>query len=283
MVMRGRGPGGRGGFTLIELLVVMAIIGVLIALLLPAVQSARSAARRVQCLNDMMQVNLALQNYETAWESFPSGSINPTGPIANAPKGFHHSWMSQLLPFLEQTMTYNHINFGLDVYDTANSTVRAVEMKGLLCPADPNAHRPATTNIAVTSYAGNHHHVEAPIDVTNTGVLFLNSRMRTEDIEDGSSTTIAFGERRVPAGGDLGWMSGTRSSLRNGGWPLNAPDPVPTAKVPDPVGGFGSYHTGGASFAFADGHVQFQTERTNPNVLERLLHRSDGELLLDVP
>src|SRR4051794_28379521 len=97
------GPQRRDGFTLIELLVVIAIISVLIALLLPAIQAAREAARRVQCVNNLMQIGIALQNYESSHELLPPGVINPSGPIQNAPTGYHASWMLQLLPFLEQS------------------------------------------------------------------------------------------------------------------------------------------------------------------------------------
>ncbi len=85
----------RTAFTLIELLVVIAIISVLIALLLPAVQAAREAARRVQCVNNLMQLGIALHNYESSYEVLPPGSVNPTGPILNVPKGYHFSWMVQ--------------------------------------------------------------------------------------------------------------------------------------------------------------------------------------------
>src|SRR5689334_12018810 len=93
---------GHPGFTLIELLVVIAIIAVLIALLLPAVQAAREAARRVQCVNNLMQLSVAVQNYESAHEVLPPGVINPTGPIQNSAKGYHVGWMVQILPFIEQ-------------------------------------------------------------------------------------------------------------------------------------------------------------------------------------
>src|SRR5437879_7893863 len=93
---------GLGGFTLIELLVVISIIAVLIALLLPAVQAAREAARRTQCVNNLMQIGIAARNYEAAHEVLPAGVVNPTGPIVNKPNGYHFSWVTQLLPYLEQ-------------------------------------------------------------------------------------------------------------------------------------------------------------------------------------
>src|SRR3981189_1063062 len=96
----------RRGFPLIELLVVIAIIAVLIALLLPAVQAAREAARRVQCVNNLVQVGGAIQNYESPYEVLPPGVVTPAGPILNIPKGQHLSWMIQILPFIEQANAY---------------------------------------------------------------------------------------------------------------------------------------------------------------------------------
>ncbi len=266
-------------FTLIELLVVMAIIGVLISLLLPAVQSARGAARRVECLNNMMQTTLAVINYESAMESFPAGVVNATGPISNTPTGYHFAWTTQILPFMEQSFMYNHFNFEVGVYDTSNATVRRTSLRTLICPAD-SAPR-ISSGLALASFAGNHHHTEAPIDVTNTGLLFLNSQIRTEDIEDGASNTILLGEK-LRDSTELGWASGTRATLRNGGSPINGPTPPAVLALPDPVGGFGSRHPGGANFAFADGHVKFITSTQRLSIFQSQLNRGDGELLPEV-
>src|SRR5687768_4236128 len=155
------------GFTLIELLVVIAIIAVLIALLLPAVQQAREAARRTQCKNNLMQIGLALHNYEMAYEVLPPGSVNPTGPIRSEEKGYHMSWVVQILPYLDQQNTFQHFNFSKGVYDPDNAAARAVNLAILRCPSSWTAAPGAAC------YAGNHHDAEAPIDVDNNGVMFL--------------------------------------------------------------------------------------------------------------
>ncbi|MCA9099277.1 MAG: DUF1559 domain-containing protein, partial [Planctomycetaceae bacterium] len=94
----------RAGFTLIELLVVIAIMAILVALLLPAVQQAREAARRMSCKNNLRQIGLALQNYYDAHTLFPPGCVNSTGPIVQRPVGYHHSWIVSLLPYLDQPL-----------------------------------------------------------------------------------------------------------------------------------------------------------------------------------
>ena len=142
----------------------------------------------------------------------------------------------------------------------------------------------------VSSYAGCHNHVEAPIDVDNRGVLFLNSRVSKAEITDGTSFTIFVGEKTLKRP-DSGWMSGTRATLRNTGTRLNAKRaPGANGGVgADPndhgalfVGGFSSAHPGGANFIFGDGSVRFITESINPAVYRLLGHRADGELISDV-
>ena len=125
----------RRGFTLVELLVVIAIIGVLVALLLPAVQAAREAARRMSCTNNLCQLILAVQNYEMSFRVYPPGTINDTGPIQNLPQGYHHNWVSQLLPFFEEQNIYNHIDFQVGVYDDKNLPVRQAPVMILACPS----------------------------------------------------------------------------------------------------------------------------------------------------
>jgi prepilin-type N-terminal cleavage/methylation domain-containing protein/prepilin-type processing-associated H-X9-DG protein len=278
----------RGGFTLIELLVVIAIIAILIALLLPAVQQAREAARRTQCKNHIMQINLALENYRMAHETLPPGVVNPEGPIRSEAQGYHFNWLTMILPYCEQQNVYRHLDFSKSLYDEANLPARQTKISLLMCPSDGGGV--PQPEVGVSNYVGSHHDSEAPIDKDQAGVLFLNSRIRYEDLTDGSMYTIFFGERvleREPA--DLGWGSGTRFSLRNGGTRINAElesrrrqvEPQENVPPADPllkVGGFASTHSGGAHFGMGDGSVRFISENVETTLLKQLTNRADGEL-----
>lgn len=204
----------RRGFTLVELLVVIAIIGVLVALLLPAVQYAREAARRSSCGNNLTQLILGVQQYEMAHGVYPAGTLDAKGPVLNARLGFHHNWIVHTLPYLEEGNAYKLIDHSQSVYHAKNKPVRDHGIRILWCPS---ALFPGG---ALSSYAGCHHDVEAPIDVTNNGVFFLNSGIRYDDVSDGSSHTVFLGEKIVDPW-DMEWMSGTRGTLRNMGIPIN--------------------------------------------------------------
>ena len=270
----------RRGFTLIEVLVVIMIIAILISLLLPAVQQAREAARQVKCRNNLMQIGLGLRNYEVAHGCLPPGSVNEKGPIANDGKGYQFGWLVQVLPYLEQASVYSYFNFSVGVYDPRNANFAVnVKLPMFTCPSKPSPSDPG-------DYAGCHHDVEAPIDVDNHGVLFLNSSIRQEEIPDGTSHTLFIGEHSGTTSG-LGWATGTRETLRNTGTPINGARLTPAGPLPLPspgkekyaeVGGFGSIHSGGANFVFGDGSMHFINERVSMRVYRQLGHRADGEL-----
>jgi prepilin-type N-terminal cleavage/methylation domain-containing protein/prepilin-type processing-associated H-X9-DG protein len=201
----------RRGFTLIELLVVIAIIAVLIALLLPAVQAARGAARRIQCVNNLKQIGIALHNYHQANNSFPLGSIvalSTAKTYGNGPWSVH----AQILGDVEQRQIFNSINFyfasqggiGSDV----NSTAYQTRINSYLCPSDGSAGP-----IALSSYNASQGTTIGGDPQTTNGVFSFDSASHNgrvvglQGITDGSSSTIAFGESLV---GVVNWDSDTR-------------------------------------------------------------------------
>ena len=200
------------GFTLVELLVVIAIIGVLVGLLLPAVQSAREAARRMQCSNRLKQTTLALHNYHSTFENFPPAGVLPEGThIARHYPGI----IVALLPYIEQQARYDIIQerlaettnlgaaiFGGDVYEN--------QLSGVLCPSDPDASTPSphANNARINhmynmgdgmlkldaawthpNYINNQH-----VQARRRGPFHLESWISFSDITDGTSNTLAFSE-----------------------------------------------------------------------------------------
>ena len=270
----------RSAFTLVELLVVVAIIGILISMLLPAVQQVREAARRVSCSNNIAQLGIALHNFEFGHEHLPPGVINPTGPILSQPIGQHVSFLVELLPYIDQSGIANRFDKSLGTYAPANAPARAQKISLFECPSD---YFPAHDGTAgLTSYAGCHHSMEAPIDTDNNGLLFLNSEISYSDIHDGSSNTILIGELLLDQSSNLGWASGTRASLRNTGPIVMAPGAVPSPAAPTnlkEVGGFGSRHPGITNFCFADGRVSSITDSIDPIIYQNLGDRADGAMM----
>ena len=273
----------RTGFTLIELLVVIAIIAILIALLLPAVQQAREAARRISCKNNLMQIGLALHTYELSYEVLPPGVVEIESPVKQEAEGYHISWFAQLLPYIEQPIMYRHLDFLAGAYSEENADVRKLGIPLLVCPSDPGYFTgpSGSGEVGQNTYAGCHHEVESAIAVDNHGVLFQNSSVAYEQIEDGTSNTIMCGEK-IARESSLGWLSGTRSTLRNTGSQLQIPQRYgqksEATPPPSAVGGFGSYHAGGAQFVLGDGSVRFISRQINMDTFRRLGHRADGEL-----
>jgi prepilin-type processing-associated H-X9-DG protein len=156
----------------------------------------------------------------------------------------------------------------------------------LVCPSSPVRQK----EVGISNYAGCHDPLETPIDADNKGIFFLNSAVPYEDVTDGSSQTIFVGEKLVDPDKTLGWMSGTRSTLRNTGSDINsglaamrrgeAAEVELPAQGKEFVGGFGSFHPGGANFAFGDGHVSFVSETIEAAILQQLADRSDGKLMM---
>ena len=284
---------------MVELMIVVGLIAVLIALLLPAVQAARECARRAQCASNLMQLGTAMSCYASTHSCLPPGVVNDSGPIKNLPGGYHHSWVVQILPFIGESNTYNHFDHMKSVYHPANDTVAGVKINILNCPSD-NRRRGFWNN-----YAGCHHDVDEPINSDNHGLLYLNSHIRYDEITDGPSCTFLIGEF-LNQSATLGWVSGTRSTLRNTGLLLNERDsdlaftslPYAAAAERSPreemfeeikaaadngswpielTGAFSSNHAQACNFLFGDGSVRAVHNSVDTRVYLRLGNRADGE------
>jgi prepilin-type N-terminal cleavage/methylation domain-containing protein/prepilin-type processing-associated H-X9-DG protein len=282
----------RRGFTLIELLVVIAIIGVLIALLLPAVQAAREAARRAQCTNNLKQLALAAANYHEAMGAYPIGSPLMYDPLIG---GFAESQSTfvSMSNFMEQTNVYNAFNFSRSTYVAENQTVFMTGIPGLWCPSDARMDR--IINIGaylnapnwrahLTSYAGcagtwfpeplfygafsnpNAANIRAMFQAY-TGIYGYNFSTRVADILDGTSNTMIYSERAnaLFSAGDRdnwGWWADAVESdtifttlyIMN---PFKKMANVGEEYTDSWVESASSMHPGGANFAFADGSVHF--------------------------
>ena len=197
------GVARRGAFTLVELLVVIAIIGVLVGLLLPAVQQAREAARRMQCSNHLKQLGLAIHNYESAFKCFPPGQIRINYPASPRFRGW--SFYVLLLPQFEQAPLYAQWNF-TDPLANADEGRTALVLPVLLCPSDPIPDNPVSSGsrrYGVTSYGGNGGtQTHPPSAMTGDGIFVASGpaspsfpRVRIGDVTDGTSSTLLFGER----------------------------------------------------------------------------------------
>ncbi|HHK43104.1 MAG TPA: DUF1559 domain-containing protein [Planctomycetaceae bacterium] len=264
----------RRAFTLVEMLVVIAVIGILVALLLPAVAMSREAVRRMVCSTHLAQLGLALHQYQDVHLVYPPGTIEKQGPIQNVPKGYHFSWTTSILPYLERRGLDRAIDRSVGVYAKQNASVYDASVQILLCPSDYQSTSPMTS-----SYAGVHHPTETPIDADNLGVFFLNSRLTPDDIADGLNHTFFLGEKVAPkAGVVLGWMSGTRATLRNMGHSLRGElEPAPPSNLF--VGGFGSMHADTVQFLLGSGAVVSIPRRTDLKPLQQLSDRRDGALV----
>jgi prepilin-type N-terminal cleavage/methylation domain-containing protein/prepilin-type processing-associated H-X9-DG protein len=278
------------GFTLIELLVVLAIIGVLIGLLLPAVQKIREAAARTQCVNNLKQIGLALQNYHDTAHSFAPGYISNYDSAGND-TGPGWGWASVILPEMEQQNLYAGIQFDQPIEAAVNSGVRVMPIKSYLCPSDAApptwtarrydaAGNPVATicDVASANYLGVFGVTEPGVD--GEGVFFRNSHVRIADITDGTSQTIMVGERAYSLA-PATWVGAVTNAEV---FPYNSSNMVlghtgesRGPAVPVDINNFSSRHSGGVNFVFADGHVQFLTSSVSQAVYQALSTRAGGE------
>lgn len=297
----------RTAFTLVELLVVIAIIGILVGLLLPAVQAAREAARRMQCSNNLKQFGLALHNYHGTYGRFP---------FAIGGTGNKFSGASQLLPYLEQTNLFNQIDFTRAIADPLNASARLTELAVMRCPSDLQNTQP--TAGGAVNYCPNKGVSLRWNDSRADGVLFLQSAIRFRDISDGTSCTAAYSERMIGDGSN-GLSSPTDTYLSSGD-PMTQDDAVELCNAVDiadlanqfpqfmgapwidgkhgyqhisnpnarscgfqPAGkatmAATSRHSGGVTVALCDGSVRFTTENIDSRVWRAVGTRQGGEVV----
>jgi prepilin-type N-terminal cleavage/methylation domain-containing protein len=218
------------GFTLVELLVVIAIIGILIALLLPAVQAAREAARRSQCTNNLKQFGLGLHNYHDVQKSFPPRAVFGAANTGNPMAPYHHTWIEAILPYMEQMPLYNSVNHALPVWGSAPQAIIGTRVAVLHCPSDtgpslPSAAGGSPVPIEYTNYIvptawdwnGRSNRVVnmtegAPVNGSRSDAIFMaDNTSRMADITDGTSNTLMVCEVNY-----AGWYGGTNFTCGTG-------------------------------------------------------------------
>ena len=268
---------GRPGFTLIELLVVIAIIGVLIALLLPAVQAAREAARRMQCTNNLKQIGLALHGYHDSYGTFPAGGWI-TAYAQPATVNMNVGWSAAILPWLEQRALHDGLNFSLRYNTATNSTAAHTVLAVYLCPSEPrttswNSAPGDPFPSADADYGGMYGErgLTGPTSTNSPprGPMIFNRNTSLAEILDGSSSTILVGE--TPEAINALWASG--HNVFDQSAPINARPPLEYGEE------LTSQHPGGVNVAFADGSARFIKQTIARHVLGALCTRAGGEIL----
>jgi len=280
----------RAGFTLVELLVVIAIIGILIALLLPAVQQAREAARRMQCSNNLKQIGLGLHNYHDTYGVFPSGSL-PT----------FVSGFTAILPYMEQGNTYDIYDFTLSYSDPYNQDVVSQVIDIYLCPSMtlprsvPDAPCDETGGPSsyllcegTSSYMNPH---DGMFGLTWPAYGYDNKPMAFRDLTDGTSNTFAAGETTYDME-DYTWSSHSCSAKAGeikwgtARWCVGYPSiSLGTTEKEFDVhtaannGGFQSMHPGGGMFLYGDGSIHFKASTIDRDTYNYLAARADGEVI----
>jgi prepilin-type N-terminal cleavage/methylation domain-containing protein/prepilin-type processing-associated H-X9-DG protein len=298
----------RSAFTLVELLVVITIIGILVALLLPAIQAAREAARRSTCANNLKQIGLALQNFESARKAFPPGAYwnpNPKAPW----KG---SILIRLLPYLEENSIYKAFNLKgspveNSVFPGSSVRVGSSVVPLFLCPSDDSGTH--LGNHAFSNYAASRGPTSlatnpaclcsipwetmslAPVDAPSFAGPFTRMGIASTiaQITDGLSKTIFFGEVRPRCSQHIqnGWASSndgngycsTLIPINYDSCDDNAPDPCHRTYNWNTEVGFRSAHSGGVNFLFGDGTIHFVEETIDHQTYQYLGGKNDGHAI----
>ena len=298
----------RGGFTLIELLVVIAIIGVLVALIMPAVQSAREAASRTQCINNLKQMGLAATEYHDSFGSFTGGwycdGTVDTNCAQTAAQSYMWSGLTGLFLKMELNNNYNEMNIFLRTNDVANTTATRRTITAFVCPSNRKATTTASNDATITSkigpsdyrgnlaagyvagiqptYSGKNTDPSNTTDgntppgpllgIYDNGMTYMNSNVSIADITDGTSNTVLMGETLSGT-----WAEASSCCIRT------TTDRL--VNKPIKISGQTYYtywmskHPGAVNFLRADGSVSTVTNQINKSVLVKMMTRSGGEAL----
>ena len=285
------------GFTLVELLVVITVIGILVSLLLPAVQAAREAARRSSCFNNMKQIGLALTNYHGSHQTLPPGWIGldprTRKPLAEGDPGW--GWASFILPQLEQENLARALVYSLPIIDPANDEIRSTFLPVYRCASDsparefelPRKDSPSMilTRLATSNYVGVHGTLELDaceglrpgIICQSDGTFYHLSRTRFADIRDGLSNTAIVGERSSEFGSST-WLGSVRGGDEAMARILGVADHAPNA-LGAHLDDFSSRHPAGIQFVMGDGSVRLVHRTVDLEVYRAMVTRARRETI----
>lgn len=306
-------PNTRQAFTLVELLVVIAIIGVLIALLLPAVQQAREAARRMSCTNQLKQIGLALHNYHDTFGTFPRHTAwhNGGGAGNSSPAPDNGlSWRAMILPFIEQTTLHDQLNFNLPLNDTTSSPSNydliQLPVDAYICPSDatgrktqsgnqylwsnwcyPNSNCSQSTPLGTTHYKGYMGHAnDLPLSSNKYPIAMFDRRkghaLRMRDLVDGTSNILAVAEVSPEFYAWSTWASWSAPILAahtpNHAWRVFGKVGARSSTQHGWTDGYqaSSFHPGGVNALVADGSVHFVPEVVDLSAYQQSVHPQDG-------
>ncbi|MEX2170308.1 MAG: DUF1559 domain-containing protein [Pirellulales bacterium] len=285
----------RRGFTLVELLVVIAIIGILVALLLPAVQAAREAARRSKCQNNFKQVMAGMHLFNDSYKEFPPAQETAYKPGAgqNTPGNTNHSYVAHILPYIEEQATFDEYDFSIAWHSGTNTPLTrhvatAVELDMFLCPSSEHMGRGQSDIAAIVGADANTYNTYPERGITLKASCFCRGgdyasgmlipvpgsdikgptrRTRIKDVTDGLTYTMVVGESGGRTDGNRFWGDGDHSFTHHG--------VINTSRGNELF----ADHPGGIHIGLGDGSVRFLSEFTSKKVVDFLATRAGGELL----